>query len=259
MHQTQLQVPASARQACSSRLAFFDVDETLIAGKSMLDFLHSAPDSLWGPLHADAPAQTRGTAGLEMLAGLAERKASRAEMNRAYYELYAGVRLSELQAAGRDWYATFASRPAPYVTAGIAALAQHRRAGHTVVLVSGSAHPFVDPVAEALGAELVLCTELEVDEKDVLTGSVTRSMIGTDKARAVSELSKRLGVAAEECFAYGDHASDLAMLQAVGTAVVVGTDPVLLRHAQRQNWSALSGTTGRWTPEGAKAQAHRGT
>lgn len=247
MYQIRLRDTASARSAESRPLAFFDMDETLISTKSMLDFLRHAPDSLWASLHAPTSilaAQTRGQAGIEQLAELGRRGAGRAEMNRAYYQLYAGVALCALRSAGRDWYTHFASRPAPYITAGVAALAEHRRAGHTVVLVSGSAHPFVDPVAEALGAGLALCTELEVDAKGLLTGGVTRTMIGTDKARAVTELRERLGVEARDCFAYGDHASDLPMLQAVGTAAVVGEDPALLHHARREGWLMLPGACG---------------
>ncbi|GAA4786009.1 HAD-IB family hydrolase [Streptomyces ziwulingensis] len=247
MYQKRLRDPAPARPAIPRRLAFFDVDETLISGKSMIDFLRHAPDGLWPSprAHTGAPAGwTRGRAGVEELAELDRRGAGRAEMNRAYYRLYAGVSLTALRAAGRAWYTDFASRPAPYVTAGVEALAGHRRAGHTVVLVSGSAHPFVDPVAEALGVGRVLCTELEVDDDGLLTGGVTRTMIGADKGRAVTELRERLGVAAEDCFAYGDHASDLAMLQAVGNAAVVGEDPVLLHHARQGGWPVLSDSFG---------------
>ncbi|MET7683670.1 HAD-IB family hydrolase [Streptomyces sp. NPDC005423] len=238
--------PSPTRPVRPSRLAFFDLDETLLSGKSMIDFLCNAPESLWTPGKegAPGPGRTRGQAGLEKLADLSRRGADRAEMNRAYYQLYAGVALSSLRAAGQAWYTDFTSRPEPYVSAGVAALAEHRRAGHTVVLVSGSAHPFVDPAAEALHAELALCTELEVDDKGLLTGRVTRTMIGADKARAVTELRERHGLAAEDCFAYGDHASDLAMLRAVGTAIVVGEDPVLLRHARQEGWSVLPGTAG---------------
>ncbi|MFC5204309.1 HAD family hydrolase [Streptomyces kaempferi] len=246
MHPKQLPQPSPPRPVRPSRLAFFDLDETLLSGKSMIDFLRSAPESLWAPGQegAPGPGRTHGQAGLEKLADLSRRGADRAEMNRAYYQLYAGVALSSLRAAGRAWYRDFTSRPEPYVSASVAALAEHRRAGHMVVLVSGSAHPLVDPAAEALRAELTLCTELEVDDKGLLTGRVTRTMIGTDKARAVTELRERHGVAAEDCFAYGDHASDLAMLRAVGTAVVVGEDPVLLRHARQEGWSVLPGIAG---------------
>ncbi|WP_217165370.1 HAD family phosphatase [Streptomyces sp. AC512_CC834] len=260
MHHRKL-LQSSPRPVRPSRLAFFDLDETLLSGKSMIDFLCNAPESLWVPGEEGAvgPRRARGQAGIEKLADLSRRGADRAEMNRAYYQLYAGVALSSLRAAGQAWYTEFTSRPEPYVAAGVAALAEHRRAGHTVVLVSGSAHPFVDPAAEALRAELALCTELEVDDKGILTGRLTRTMIGADKARAVTELRESYGLAAEDCFAYGDHASDLAMLRAVGTAVVVGEDPVLLRHARQQGWSVLPGTAGNSGGEfGPTAEAETG-
>ena len=59
-------------------------------------------------------------------------------------------------------------------------------------------------------------------------------MVGEAKREALAELVARLAVPARDCFAYGDHTSDLPMLESVGTPVVVGGDPVLLERALRR-------------------------
>lgn len=51
----------------------------------------------------------------------------------------------------------------------------------------------------------------------------------------------RHGVDPAACVAYGDHASDLPMLDAVGHAVVVGDDPVLIALAAARSWDVLPG------------------
>ncbi|MFC9050901.1 MULTISPECIES: HAD family hydrolase [Streptomyces violaceoruber group] len=233
---------AANRSPAIRPIAFFDVDETLITAKSMLDFARQAPHSLRDDITAQASGQ-RHSADADLTA-MRRRGASRVEMNRVYYRRYAGVSLARLQEAGRDWYHAYRTRPDGYVRAGLAALARHRRAGHTIVLISGSARPLLTPLAQDLGADRILCTEQFADAQGVLTGEVDRPMIGEAKAEAVTEVMAKRGVVPADCFAYGDHESDFGMLQAVGNPVVVGTDLVLVRHAQASNWPVLPADAG---------------
>jgi phosphoserine phosphatase len=69
-------------------------------------------------------------------------------------------------------------------------------------------------------------------------------MIGEAKQAAVSQLLRRSGTRAEECYAYGDHSSDLGLLRAVGDPTVVGNDPVLLEQALAHGWQRLAATAG---------------
>jgi phosphoserine phosphatase len=62
------------------------------------------------------------------------------------------------------------------------------------------------------------------------TGEVVRPMIGEGKREAVLALLRDHpgGVDPRECYAYGDHPSDLPMLECVGNPRVVGGNPDLL-------------------------------
>ncbi|WP_253915769.1 HAD family phosphatase [Streptomyces sp. NRRL S-31] len=240
-----------SRPVVIRHIAFFDVDETLITAKSLLDFAQRVPHGLWED-ETGQPIERLRSGEID-LAALQRSGASRAEMNRAYYRRYAGVPLERLQKAGRDWYHAYRMRPDGYITAGLAALARHRRAGHMIVLISGSARPLLTPLSEDLGADRILCTEQLDDAQGVLTGEVAHPMVGEAKAEAVTEVMAQLRVPTTDCFAYGDHGSDLDMLQAVGSPVVVGTDPVLARHAQASNWPMLPADAG---PRIARAQHH---
>jgi HAD superfamily hydrolase (TIGR01490 family) len=216
----------------TSRAAFFDTDETVISAKSMFDFLRfhlrrttgddRAFDTAVATIHAEA---ARGT--------------HRIEINRMYYRLLAGAAHEELLAAGRDWYAEYAARPDAYVGSVLRAIARHRAAGDLVVLVSGSFRACLDPIAREVGADLVLCSEPEVDDLGRLTGVVARPMIGVNKGLAAQETIAARGLDAAACAAYGDHSSDLDLLRAVGTPVVVGSDPVLVREAEQHGWTVL--------------------
>jgi phosphoserine phosphatase len=65
-------------------------------------------------------------------------------------------------------------------------------------------------------------------------------MIGRAKAEAVAKTAAGLGVSTQDCWGYGDHASDLGLLRAVGHPVVIGDDPVLAAHAREHGWPVLS-------------------
>ncbi|GHD93263.1 HAD family hydrolase [Streptomyces naganishii] len=209
----------------TGRYAFFDLDGTLLAEKSMLGFWQH-----WSALVARegrTPPALRTTG------------ADRETLNRAYFAHFAGVPLERFRTAARQWYAHYRRRPDAYVARPLDALARHRALGHEVVLVTGSGAALVEPVAEDLGVHRVLATEQLTDAEGTLTGEVRRSMLGAAKQEAVAELTERAGARAEDCFAYGDHASDLPMLSLVGHAVVVGDDPVLAARAAASGWRSL--------------------
>lgn len=221
----------------SSRAAFFDVDETVITAKSMLSFLYH-----WSNRTGAGPAAYHEA--VDQLHALAAAGADRSEANRSYYRRFAGVSYSHLLNEGRAWYADYRRRPDAFVTATIEAIRRHRDADVTVVLVSGSFRPCLEPLAEEIRADLVLGTEPLVGPHGLLTGEVVRPMIGEMKALAVVETIDALGLDADQCAAYGDHISDLDMLLKVGRPHVVGNDSVLAQHARRHGWPLLSAASG---------------
>ncbi|MFJ1751585.1 HAD family hydrolase [Kitasatospora sp. NPDC088134] len=223
----------------SRRAAFFDVDETVITVKSMFDFLRH-----W---HEQAPGGQGPEAYRSALGGLhalAASGAHRSEVNRTYYRGFAGVSAAELRAEGLAWYAAYRTRSDAFVTATVEAMRAHRRAGDTVVLVSGSFFACLEPLAAELGADLALGSVPLVGPDGRLTGEVERPMIGAVKGLAVEETVARLGLDAADCHAYGDHSSDLDMLRRVGHPHQVGADPELTAHALRDGWPRLSADSG---------------
>jgi HAD superfamily hydrolase (TIGR01490 family) len=207
-------------------VAFFDVDETLIGVKSMFDFLD------YHRRHGGAARPVSPPAG--------GAPGSRAELNRAYYRAYAGVCWARLLDDGRRWYADLCRRPRPFVAGGLQALLRHRAAGHTVVLVSGSFLPCLGPLARHLGADTLVCARPEVTVFGTLTGEIRQPLIGPAKAAAAMRILAERQVDPAGCFAYGDHASDLDLLEVVGRPHVVGVDPILRRIAGERGWPVLA-------------------
>ncbi|MEV6838820.1 HAD-IB family hydrolase [Streptomyces sp. NPDC051133] len=220
------------------RAAFFDVDETLITAKSMFDFLR-----FW--TLREGGDETDFHAVMGRFRSMWASGVPRTEVNLAYYRHFAGASWTELLKAGREWYEAYRLLPDAFVLPTVRALTDHRTAGDTVVLVSGSFTGCLDPLAKELGADVVLCSQPLTGPDGRLTGEVRRAMIGEAKTDAVRETLARLGADPAACSAYGDHASDLGMLGLVGRPHVVGRhDPVLTDHAVRHGWPVLPADTG---------------
>lgn len=213
------------------RAAFFDLDETLIRVKSMFRFLgfHLAqrglPASVFDRVRSDLDELT--AAGW-----------TRQQTNRAYYRVYANQSADRLTAHGEQWFADEQARGGLFVGPVLDALRAHQADGDLTVLVSGSFPPCVDPIARYVGADVVMCTRPEVVD-GCYTGHVDIPVIGPAKADAVRDIVRRHGLRAQDCYAYGDHASDLPMLRSVGHPVVVGADPVLDPIARESGWQRL--------------------
>jgi HAD superfamily hydrolase (TIGR01490 family) len=214
-------------------IAFFDVDETLISVKSMLRFLRYYLDGLGRP-----PAEYAKVR--DELVALARDGASRAELTRAYYRVYAGHRVSDVAAWGDAWFEVERQADAFFLPATLTAFRVHLRRGDLTVLVSGSFSACLDPIARWLGAGAAIGARLEA-AGDVYTGELIVPMIGPDKAEAVRAVAEEQGVPAADCHAYGDDGSDLPFLRAVGHPVVVGDDPELVSHARSRGWPRLPG------------------
>ena len=119
----------------------------------------------------------------------------------------------------------------PLVFAGAADLiAEHKRRGHDVVIVSASAEDIVEPIASTLGATHAMATRLAVEEGRY-TGDVAFHCYGERKVHAIHDLASREGYPLEHCYAYSDSISDLPMLEAVGYPSVVNPDRSLRREA----------------------------
>ncbi|MFD7163917.1 HAD family hydrolase [Streptomyces violascens] len=109
----------------------------------------------------------------------------------------------------------------------LAALHGHAALGHLVVLVSPASAAALEPVVQHLAPDAVLCSRPRAP------------MIGQGKGYAARALLREHAILAARCYAYADEAADLPLLAEVGHPVVVGDDPVLLRHARRGNWRRL--------------------
>jgi HAD superfamily hydrolase (TIGR01490 family) len=120
-----------------------------------------------------------------------------------------------------------------------AAIEQHRRADHRLVLATASFDFYVKPMARALGFNDVVCTLAEWDAAGCLTGRIVeRNCYAEEKRRRVAAL---FGRARQDwhIIAYSDHHSDLPLLEWSNVARVVNPSKLMRRLAQERGFPIL--------------------
>lgn len=106
----------------------------------------------------------------------------------------------------------------------VARLAWHRAEGHRVVLVSASLRSYLTPLGEHLGADAVLCTDVEVGADGRLTGRLAGANCrGPEKVARLRRWLAGAGLErdAVELWAYGDSAGDRELLAAADRPLLV--------------------------------------
>jgi HAD superfamily hydrolase (TIGR01490 family) len=222
-------------------VAFFDVDETLVAMKSPFSLLRHR---LRQQGDEDGSRYERAVAPLRELAAGG---GAPVEVVAKFYELFAEVPCDELLAQGREWYAELRGRGVPFIEATVAQLRRHQAAGHVTAAISGAWPASLGPVAEDLGIDEVLCSEPGIDERGRLTGEIRRAMFGPAKAEAVRATLAKYGADPADCYAYADDPGDLPMLRLVGHPAVIGDHPGMTALAEEQGWPVFPGTVAEGT------------
>lgn len=128
--------------------------------------------------------------------------------------------------------------PAILYPEAVALMAEHRRAGHDVVIVSSSGEEVVHPIGAILGVEKVIATRMAVRDGRY-SGEVAFYCVGPHKVTAMRQLADTAGYSLSQCYAYSDSVTDLPMLEAVGRPRAVNPDRALRRAARERGWPIL--------------------
>lgn len=217
----------------SRAAAFFDLDKTLMAGSSGMQFARVATRrrivrrrqlASWGIEHLRY--RLRGTTD--------ERTA---EVLRVARELIAGVPATTIDRMGPEVMAAILPRVFPQMLDEVYA---HQDAGRATFIVSAAGNGVVEALAQVLGMEGGIGTRYEVDAEGNFTGRFDGPFVyGPGKVEAMQAFADEHGIDLEASYAYSDSLSDLPMLRAVGNPVAVNPDPPLAEIARDEGWQTL--------------------
>lgn len=213
--------------------AFFDLDKTVIAKSSLLAF--SRPFFQEGLINRRAVLKSAYAQFVFMQSGADADQIER--MRQHITALCAGWDVGQVRAIVEETLHDIVD-PLVYKEA-TQLIADHRAAGHDVVVVSASGHEIVAPIADMLGATQSLATRMVVADGRY-TGEVDFYCYAENKAVAIKQLSAVNGYDLADCHAYSDSATDEPMLAVVGHPTAVNPDRALRKIAAQQGWPVLT-------------------
>jgi putative phosphoserine phosphatase/1-acylglycerol-3-phosphate O-acyltransferase len=112
----------------------------------------------------------------------------------------------------------------------------HKKIGHTVILLTGDIDILVDPLPFHKYFDYVFTTKLEVRES-IYTGHIKGPhYYGKIKVDAVISLADRLDADLSQSYCYSDSGSDIDLMCLFGHPVTVNPDRKLTEVARQRHW-----------------------
>ena len=152
---------------------------------------------------------------------------------------YKKKRLSDFENGAEKFYSEYLK---PHLAPNIVSRVNfHKNKGHVLVLISGSVRYMLEPVIKDLDFDHLLCTDLEVGRDGFMTGKPKGPVcVDQNKKRLTLKLAKNIGLDLGKSYAYGNHQSDLPLLELVGHPHVVEPSTLLAKVAHQKSWPILS-------------------
>jgi putative phosphoserine phosphatase/1-acylglycerol-3-phosphate O-acyltransferase len=227
--------PTKERAPPASRIAaIFDLDDTVLAGSSgkmMIRYLHQTRQLTRYFRRRDIARTLALVAGWQM--GLVDPFRAMEQTAR----LSAGMDVEEMWALVRRWFESMVVHA--ILPQARNRLEWHRSQGHIPVICSASSQFSVIPVAEHLGIEHTIYTEL-LSDNGRLTGALRTPIVyGPGKVEWMTRWSAAHAVDLAACYFYSDHVSDAALLDLVAHPHAVNPHGALRKLALQRGWPVL--------------------
>lgn len=212
--------------------AFFDLDKTLMAGSSGMQFAKVARQRglisrgqvlRWGRDHMRY--RIKGATDDET-----------GEILKVARETLSGVSYMEISRMWPEVLAGILPRIYPEM---LAEVHHHQDEGRLTYIVSAAGSDMVESLAQVLGMDGGIGTRYVVED-GVYTGALDGPFVyGRGKVTAIEAIAEAVDLDLERSWAYSDSASDLPMLELVGNAVAVNPDAPLLEASRRESWKVM--------------------
>jgi HAD superfamily hydrolase (TIGR01490 family) len=160
-------------------------------------------------------------------------------MVRILLTFYKKKRLKDFEKGAENFYREYLK---PHLAPRILSRVNfHKNEGHVLVLISGSVRYLLEPVIMDLEFDHLLCTDLEVGPDGLMTGK-PKGLVCVDqnKKRLTLRLAENIGLDLGKSYAYGNHQSDLPLLEIVGHPHAVEPSSILEKIAHQRSWPILT-------------------
>jgi HAD superfamily hydrolase (TIGR01490 family) len=120
--------------------------------------------------------------------------------------------------------------------AALRKIEHHREQGHLLAILSSSPTYVTRPIAETLGLDETISTQLEVADGQFTGKLLGPACYGAGKVHWAEKIGLSRELDLRSSWFYTDSYSDLPMLERVGNQVIVNPDPRLRRTAKQRGW-----------------------
>jgi hypothetical protein len=222
------------------RVAFFDVDNTIIRGSTIF-FLGRGMYQRGFFSKRDISAFV--LANLRYRLTGTEKPEEIEKFQNAATDFIGGHNVKEIEAIGSEIYDEFVS---PALWQGTIDIANKHLADSVEVwLVTAAPQDMAVLIANRLGFTGALGTKAEIIN-GVYTGKMNGLLLhGNQKAIAIKELANAQGIDLKNSYAYSDSHNDFPLLTAVGNPAAINPDTLLQIRAIRENWPIYDFRRGR--------------
>ena len=118
----------------------------------------------------------------------------------------------------------------------IAEIGMHKENNATTVILSSSLVQICREMADHLGMDDIVCSELEIADGYLTGFPKGRLCYGSEKVSGLTSYCEKNNSKIEDAWYYGDSISDLPVLNIVGNPVCVNPDSMLLKSARENDW-----------------------
>jgi HAD superfamily hydrolase (TIGR01490 family) len=213
--------------------AFFDLDKTLMAGSSGMEFARVARRR--GLISRTLILRWAGDHLRYRLRGATDEQT--VEVLKIARETLSHISAREIERMWPEVLAGILPRIYPEM---LAEVQRHEDSGRPTFIVSAAGHDMVEALAGVLGMEGGVGTRYAVSAEGIYTGELDgRFVYGPVKVDAMKVLAEEHSLDLDSSWAYSDSASDLPMLGAVGNSVVVNPDAPLAKVAKERGWRIM--------------------
>jgi HAD superfamily hydrolase (TIGR01490 family) len=203
------------------RLAIFDVDGTLIAGKSTEKRFIA-----WLMQHGYLSPRQLAAMVWQVPRRLPVYGRHVFRKNKAYL---AGLSQQTVEEQAAQFVEALPETE--WIDATMQELRKHRERGETVLLLSGTLQPIIDALAVRVGADSAIGTICDCRSGRFTGKPPSRHPFYNAKAELLAEICERHDTEAADVVAYADSRFDIPLLARVGAPVAVGPDRALANWA----------------------------
>lgn len=213
-------------------LAIFDLDNTLLGGDS---------DHLWGQFICEQQLVNGADFALHSDQFYADYLSGDLDID-AYLRFALGTLRGRSPEELHAWHSAFMHSKIKPILLPKAAdlLADHRRRGHELLIITATNRFITAPIAAALGVDNLIACEAEI-----VDGFYTGAPCGIPSFRAgkvtrMYDWMERRDLSLDGAWFYSDSHNDLPLLELVDNPVAVDPDETLLARAVERGWPVIS-------------------